>query len=63
MAEALILYETISSDQIDDIMEGREPREPDDWSDDDQNQATVEKEKSRPSSAGTGPIGGPAGEH
>jgi len=63
MAEALMLYETISSDQIDDIMEGREPREPDDWSDDDQNQATVEKEKSRPSSAGTGPIGGPAGEH
>ncbi|MDG1986651.1 MAG: ATP-dependent zinc metalloprotease FtsH [Halieaceae bacterium] len=63
MAEALILYETISSDQIDDIMEGREPREPDDWSDDDQNQATVEKEKSRPSSASTGPIGGPAGEH
>ena len=63
MAEALILYETISSDQIDDIMEGRAPREPDDWSDDDQNQATVEKEKSRPSSASTGPIGGPAGEH
>ena len=63
MAEALMLYETISSDQIDDIMEGREPREPDDWSDDDQNQAAVEKEKSRPSSAGTGPIGGPAGEH
>ena len=63
MAEALMLYETISSDQIDDIMEGREPREPDDWSDDDQNQAAVEKEKSRPSSAGAGPIGGPAGEH
>ena len=63
MAEALMLYETISSDQIDDIMEGREPREPDDWNDDDQNQAAVEKEKSRPSSAGAGPIGGPAGEH
>ena len=63
MAEALILYETIGSDQIDDIMEGREPREPDDWSDDDQDQTTVEKEKSRSSSANTGPIGGPAGEH
>ena len=63
MAEALILYETISSDQIDDIMEGREPREPDDWSGDDQDQTTVEKEKSRSSSASTGPIGGPAGEH
>ena len=63
MAEALMLYETISSDQIDDIMEGREPREPDDWSDDDQDQAAVEEKKGRPSSAGTGPIGGPAGEH
>ena len=63
MAEALILYETIGSDQIDDIMEGREPREPDDWSDDDQDQTTVEKGKSRSSSANTGPIGGPAGEH
>ncbi len=63
MADALMLYETINSDQIDDIMEGRDPREPDDWSDDDQNQATVEKEKSRSPSSGAGPIGGPAGEH
>lgn len=31
MADALMLYETIDSDQIDDIMEGREPREPSDW--------------------------------
>ena len=62
MAESLLTYETIDSDQIDDIMEGREPREPDDWSDDDQDQTTVEKEKSR-SSSNTGPIGGPAGEH
>jgi cell division protease FtsH len=28
MAEALIKYETIDSDQIDDIMAGRPPREP-----------------------------------
>ena len=39
------------------------PAEPDDWSDDDQDQPTVKKEKNRPSSASTGPIGGPAGEH
>jgi cell division protease FtsH len=31
MAEALMQYETIDSDQIDDIMEGRTPREPSDW--------------------------------
>ncbi len=33
MAEALIKYETIDSKQIDDIMEGRVPRPPQDWSD------------------------------
>lgn len=31
MADALIKYETIDSDQIDDIMAGRVPREPRDW--------------------------------
>ncbi len=33
MAKALIKYETIDSDQIDAIMEGREPGEPKDWTD------------------------------
>ncbi len=33
MAELLIKYETIDSDQIDAIMEGREPGEPKDWTD------------------------------
>lgn len=33
MALALMKYETIDSDQIDDIMSGREPREPKDWGD------------------------------
>jgi cell division protease FtsH len=33
MAEALIKYETIDSSQINDIMEGRPPREPKGWSD------------------------------
>ena len=32
MAQALMKYETIDSDQIDDIMAGREVREPKDWS-------------------------------
>jgi cell division protease FtsH len=31
MAEALIKYETINTEQIQDIMEGRTPREPSDW--------------------------------
>ncbi|MDP3979578.1 MAG: ATP-dependent zinc metalloprotease FtsH [Pseudomonas sp.] len=32
MAEALMKYETIDAEQIDDIMNGRAPREPRDWS-------------------------------
>jgi cell division protease FtsH len=66
MAEALIKYETIDENQINDIMSGRPPREPDDWID------------SRPSGGATtgsadapkgdtgktdGTIGGPASEH
>src|SRR5699024_9088295 len=31
MAQALMLYETIDADQIDDIMNGRTPRPPKDW--------------------------------
>ncbi len=34
MADALMKYETIDSDQIDDIMAGKEPRAPDGWNDD-----------------------------
>ncbi len=33
MAEALMKYETIDSDQIDDIMNGNDPRPPKDWQD------------------------------
>jgi cell division protease FtsH len=33
MAKLLIKYETIDSDQIDAIMEGREPGAPKDWKD------------------------------
>ncbi len=33
MTEALMTYETIDRDQIDDIMAGKEPREPKGWSD------------------------------
>jgi len=34
MAAALIKYETIDGEQIDDIMAGRDPRPPKDWSED-----------------------------
>jgi cell division protease FtsH len=34
MAEALMKYETIDSNQIDDIMQGRVPRPPEGWEDD-----------------------------
>jgi cell division protease FtsH len=64
MAEALLLYETIDKEQIDDIMTGRDPRPPKDWHDSGDNPAMNEPEakkdhKPRPS----GPVGGPAGEH
>ena len=32
MAKALLEWETIDSDQIDDIMAGKPPRPPKDWS-------------------------------
>ena len=35
MADALLKYETIGVEQIDDIMAGATPREPKGWSDDD----------------------------
>ncbi|MER2296392.1 MAG: ATP-dependent zinc metalloprotease FtsH [Pseudomonas sp.] len=58
MTEALMKYETIDSDQIDDIMAGRTPREPRDW-DDDKNSGTPATQDDRPES----PIGGPAAQH
>jgi len=64
MADALMLYETIDSEQIDDIMEGRKPREPSDWN----SRGGDSGSGSAPATDTTvpdrsGPIGGPAGEH
>ncbi|WOJ98617.1 ATP-dependent zinc metalloprotease FtsH [Congregibacter brevis] len=64
MSDALMHYETIDADQIDDIMAGRTPREPSDWSKKD-----GDSDSGSSSAAGSdtadrsGPIGGPAGEH
>ncbi|EXF46001.1 cell division protein FtsH [Pseudomonas sp. BAY1663] len=60
MAEALMKYETIDAAQIDDIMAGRQPREPRDWEGGSGASGTpVVPDDSRPET----PIGGPAGEH
>ncbi len=60
MADALMKYETIDADQIDDIMSGRAPREPRDWEGGSGTSGTppvVQNE--RPET----PIGGPAADH
>jgi len=69
MADALMKYETIDSDQIDDIMEGKPPRPPKDWIDESDSEPssgdgglkadTSEKPKGDASDG----IGGPAGQH
>jgi cell division protease FtsH len=67
MAEALIKYETIDSDQIDDIMAGKTPRPPRDW-DDSAPSATSgtpsgSRDKDGRADTPGGKIGGPAGQH
>ncbi len=69
MAEALIRFETIDSEQIDDIMAGRPPREPEDANSDQKPPASSSKAKvggvdlGKDSDSAEGPIGGPAQQH
>ncbi|TGD71006.1 ATP-dependent zinc metalloprotease FtsH [Mangrovimicrobium sediminis] len=64
MADALMQYETLDSEQIDDIMSGRKPRAPQGWGDDSPSGgAAVSAKEDRKDSSGSSPIGGPAGEH
>jgi cell division protease FtsH len=65
MKDALMEYETIDAPQINDIMEGRKPRPPADWSDDTGNgSGAARANKSTDSDVMPDkPIGGPAGEH
>jgi cell division protease FtsH len=56
-------YETIDEEQIKDIMEGREPRPPEDWEDPDETSKPKAGKKKRKGKAAPGPIGGPASEH
>ena len=67
MASALIRYETIDVEQIKDIMEGREPRPPQDWSDHSppggDSPAVEDENDGEQSPSGSGSIGGPASLH
>ncbi len=66
MVEALMKYETIDAAQINDIMEGRTPRPPKDWEDEEPTHpAELHGGKSRDAAgaADDGPVGRPAGEH
>ena len=64
MAEALIKYETIDSSQIDDIMAGKIPKDPEGWDDSEPKSGSgVEVDPEEKDSKGEGEIGGPAGQH
>ncbi|WP_050793355.1 ATP-dependent zinc metalloprotease FtsH [Aequoribacter fuscus] len=63
MADALMHYETIDSGQIDDIMAGREPREPSDWNGSSGGDTTTKAEQDVKGGDNVTPIGGPASEH
>ena len=69
MAEALIKFETINSEQMDDIMAGRPPREPEEANSDQEPPASSSKAKvggvdlGKDSDRAEGPIGGPAQQH
>lgn len=60
MADALMKYETIDAEQIDDIMAGRTPREPRDW---EGGSGTPSTPVTPPDVRPETPIGGPAAEH
>jgi len=64
MAEALMKYETIDSDQIDDIMAGRTPRPPRDWDDTAPRTGSGESTDTRGAEESKDTkIRGPAGQH
>ena len=60
MADALMQYETIDADQIDDIMSGHKPRPPKDWRDQGPGNGAAATGDPKP---GDDAIGGPANNH
>jgi cell division protease FtsH len=65
MAEALMKYETIDADQIDDIMAGKVPRPPIDWDDSEPRTGTKTSGGTRDEGGkpDEGTLGTPAGQH
>jgi cell division protease FtsH len=64
MAQALMKYETIDAEQIEDIMNGREPRPPEGWSDADHGGTPAQPVRAAaPAAVGDAKIGGPASQH
>ncbi len=70
MSDALMKYETIDSDMINDIMAGKDPRPPSDWDDSEPSssaggtsESSGDDSKSKSKSKSEGTIGGPAGQH
>lgn len=69
MAEALMKYETIDLEQINDIMSGKPVRDPKGWTDDDRRgpgaaaPSVGDAPDAGDESRDDGIIGGPAGEH
>jgi cell division protease FtsH len=64
MAQSLMKYETIDEHQIRDIMEGRQPRPPQDWDEPSEpghkEPSSVDQPVDKPAAP---PLGGPAGQH
>ncbi|UHD15007.1 ATP-dependent zinc metalloprotease FtsH [Thiocapsa bogorovii] len=69
MSAALMKYETIDAEQINDIMSGRPPRPPSDWEDEETGGRPAGRRSDRARQAATkadtddGTLGRPAGEH
>ncbi|MGI1678932.1 MAG: ATP-dependent zinc metalloprotease FtsH [Cellvibrionaceae bacterium] len=65
MKDALMEYETIDSEQVDDLMARKKMRPPRDWDDNDFNGhlGGDESDPSKDDDKKAGPIGGPASEH
>ena len=62
MANALMKYETLDENQIQEVMENREPSPPEDWDDSEPGEGLSAKPKPA-EEKGTPPLGGPAGQH
>ncbi len=63
MANALMKYETLDADQIDDVMSGKEPRPPKGWDDDDHSGGHETRVDPTDGDDLVGKIGAPAGQH